>query len=147
MKDVPSRCSDWWIHWTRCVAACVLCAMMLSCGGLEKRDRLDNLQYTTNEYWAALRWGRYNEAAGHLNIRNGERETIDIEYLKNIRVTSYVMTESAVTSDQTESLMTVEFSYYHEDDAIIRKLTDKQVWWYQEERRKWWLDGELPDFK
>ena len=147
MNHVASRCSDWLMHWTRCITVCVLFAMMLSCGGLEKKDRLDNLEYTTYTYLAALRWGRYNEAAGHRNIRNGEQKKIDIEYLKKIRVTSYVITESVVTSDQTESLMTVEISYYHTEDAVIRKLTDKQIWWYQEEGRKWWLDGELPDFK
>ncbi len=147
MKDVPSGCSDWWIHWTRCVAACVLCAMMLSCGGLEKKDRVDRLEYTLQQYGAALRWGRYNEAADLRQLRGSRPKEVDFDSLENIRVTSYVIKERLVTADQTEAVVTVEIDFYQEDLVVIQKIEDKQVWWYEEERRRWWLDGELPDFK
>ncbi len=138
-------------YWRRrlhpCIAVYLVGAIVLGCASLESKDRLDHLEYTVEDYGAALRWGRYNEAANLRNIRDRQPKALDLEHLKEIHVTSYVITERIVTQDQNEAFITAEIDYYNVDDPVVRKLTDKQVWWYEDGRRRWWLDGDLPAFK
>jgi hypothetical protein len=84
-------------------------------------------------------------------MREGVPRQLDLDYLKEIRVTRYdVVRQIAVgddLKDPREMLIDVAIDYYHDSTLRVESIKYQQLWWHDEVAEQWFLDSDLPDFK
>jgi hypothetical protein len=117
-----------------------------SCTSLLEREQFDAFSKRTRDYGKLLRWGQYSDAARMRRSPMGVLDVADVEPLKEIRVTSYRITGSELSSDPGKGIVYASLDFYHERENRIRTIHDQQLWWYDTERERWYLDGDLPAF-
>jgi hypothetical protein len=110
------------------------------------RKQLDAFSKRTRDYGKLLRWGQYSDAARMRRSPAGTLDAVDVEPLKEIRVTSYRITSSELSSGPGKGIVYASLDFYHERENRIRTIQDQQSWWYDQERERWYLDGDLPAF-
>ena len=107
---------------------------------------MDAFDHQTRAYGKMLRWGQFDQAAEMRQAKAGSLNPVALDKFKEIRVTSYQIVRSQVSSDMREAVVHATIDYYHERQNEVRTLSEQQLWWYEEEQGKWFLDGDLPDF-
>lgn len=117
-----------------------------ACATMEASKRANALDDATKAYGQLLRWGQFGDAVKFIVLRKGQPKQVDLNALKDIRVSSYEITDEVMTPEQKEATVTAVMSFYHERSGVIHTLEDRQVWWYSDEGQHWLLDSELPDF-
>ncbi|MGH8565270.1 MAG: hypothetical protein ACREXW_14765 [Gammaproteobacteria bacterium] len=130
----------------RVVAAASVALALAACAEMEAKDRASSLETSSNAYAAALRWGRYQEAARFRLPRSGPVTMPDVEPLEHIKLTSYEVMDQTLNADATEARMEVVIHYYHDDVGRVDTLKQSQVWWYEPTQKHWFLETDLPPF-
>lgn len=110
------------------------------------RKQLEGFSKRTKDYGKLLRWGQYSDAARMRRSPMGALEAVDVGSLKEIRVTSYRITGSELSSSPEKGIVHASIDFYHERENRLRTIHDQQLWWYDTERESWYLDGDLPAF-
>lgn len=116
------------------------------CGSIEERGEINDFTKASRDYGRMLRWRSYDGAAQFLRARDDSPIAVDVEPLKDIRVTSYRIISSEVRPKENEASVTAVIDYYNELQNRVKTLTDQQDWWYDPVGEAWFLDGNLPDF-
>lgn len=130
------------ITWT---TAILLLSLFVGCAGTPKE--LEQLEDTMRAYERAIRWGDYDLASKFRKDTKADEIVKLRKRLKPIRVTSYRVVYSKVESDHKTAEQVVDISYYHEEYAVERSITDKQKWEYDSDSEHWILASPLPQFK
>jgi len=128
----------------------LLCVMLLfsgcnSGGGVKKK--ILSLDESVEEYLAALRWGRYQDAWNYHAAQDGSKPAFPLEQLEQIRVTDHRVHEKDLNEDMSEASIKAQIEYYHTDYGTMRKAPLNQLWWYDPQARRWYLEGEMPQFR
>lgn len=114
-------------------------------GGVKRK--IGSLDKAIEDYAAALRWGRYQDAHDYHAEKDGSKPALPLDRLEQIRVTAHNFYEKNVNEEVSEASVKGEIKYYHTDYGTVRKLPLEQVWWYDPEAKRWYLQGEMPKFR
>lgn len=106
-------------------------------------DRKVVLDDTLRAYHKTLRWGDIPSAT---QFQREPDEIMDRTAFRGLRVTGYQVLNRRMEDEDTLT-QTVEVSYFREDEAVERSVTDSQRWIYDEERGRWLLESPLVEFK
>lgn len=121
-------------------------AGLLSCAEIRSKDQAVLLQDSLRGYSNAMRWSDFNAAMAFVERREEAVDQIDLERLKDVRVTSYEIEDQYLSVDKGEAYVTAKISFHLADSMTVETITDKQTWWYRKDQRRWLLDGSLPSF-
>jgi hypothetical protein len=114
------------------------------CGRVKEDKMVATLYSATNGYRESIRWSYFDAAVGFLHP--DVREDLDLDTLKNIRITGYEVLQPAVITPQQTAVQLVRVSYVIDDEQRLKNLADRQEWRWDEERAAWWLYSGLPKF-
>jgi hypothetical protein len=126
--------------------ALVALVALSGCEAYKRQSKAKALELSAREYIKAVRWSKFEAAAGFIRHRDGGPPFLDMERLKNVRVTDSDLTVSTDAPDAMEAQMTAVFDYYLEDAPAVRSITQTGVWWWDPLDESWYLDGTLPAF-
>jgi len=107
-------------------------------------DRKVLLDDTLRGYERTLRWDDIPKTA---QFQREAGEAPDRSEFRGLRVTGYRVLNRTMEPDQTALTQTVELTYFREDEAVERTVTDTQRWAYDPERKAWLLETPLPRFR
>lgn len=128
------------------VIAFLFVAGLLGCAEIRSKDQAVLLQDSLRGYSNAMRWSDFNAAMAFVERREEAVDQIDLERLKDVRVTSYEIEDQYLSVDKGEAYVTAKISFHLADSMTVETITDKQTWWYRKDQRRWLLDGSLPSF-
>ena len=124
---------------------------VVACAKVAATKRSNQFQKILKDYNASIRWGYYEKASAFINMRDGVPRKLDLDYLKEIRVTRYdIIRQIAIgddLKDPREIAIDVDVDYYHDSTLRVKSIKYQQLWWYDEVAGQWFLDADLPDFK
>lgn len=126
------------------VVSLLLATLLVACANMDRRERLSGLQKALQDYAAALRWERYNDAYEFIRARDGSKPELDMEGFEGYRVTDVEIIRSDLNLEETEAMTHVVIRYYKDTSGTIREIKESQDWWYEAEADRWFLDGDLP---
>ncbi len=110
-----------------------------------KKDKFDNTMTTIEQ---ATRW---NEFAGIVNLMDPEYlqdnpvSDLDIERLKQFRISGYTVTQKQMGADEKSYRQTVMLQMYSVHNPVERQVRWNQEWRFNEETGRWTLFSGLPD--
>jgi hypothetical protein len=121
--------------------------LLSGCASLEEKNQQGLFETTTRAYEKALLLGKYEVASSFRKVQASEKQSVNFDRLKKIKVTSYELLTVKVSADQSLVNQTVEIQYYHINYFIEKTIVDNQLWKYYPEEKLWFLESNLPDFK
>ena len=124
-----------------------LLMVLTGCASMEKSQKTDSLKSESRQFAKALRWGDYEAAIIRTRLPEGEKMDVDLDYLKNIRVTKAETSPPLMSDDLMEGEVILYLDYYHELRNSVNSMTVKQSWVYDEEQEQWYCETPFPDFK
>ncbi len=116
------------------------------CEAYKQQTKVKALELQSKNYIKAVRWSRFEAAAGFIRRREGGLPPPDVPALKGVRVTNADMTISSDRPDALEAQMTAVFDYYRDDSPSVRTVTQRATWWWDPLDQAWYLDSDLPEF-
>ena len=120
--------------------------LVIGCASIE-RKQLDILEQRTDNYENALRWGNYEIARAFIKKSAADQLPVEIESLKQIRVTSYKLLDRNVFESKEAAEQKVEIRFYNIDSLIEKTIIDNQTWILDKDLENWFLSSGLPDFQ
>ena len=134
---------------TRAVLALVLigAVAVTGCEAYKQQTKVKALELQSKNYVKAVRWSRFEAAAGYIRRREGGLPPPDVSVLKGVRVTNSEMTISSDRPDALEAQMIAVFDYYRDDSPSVRSVTQRATWWWDPLDQAWYLDAKMPDFR
>jgi hypothetical protein len=114
------------------------------CGRVKEDKMAAALYSATNGYRESIRWSYFDAAVGFLHP--DVREDLDLDKLRNIRVTGYEVLQPAVITPQQTAVQLVRINYVIDDEQRLKSLAERQEWRWDEDRTGWWLYTGLPKF-
>ena len=135
------------VRMRRIITILPLVMLLFACAAAEHRGRLESLELAIEHYAQAMRWQRYDDVAGFHVTREGQKMPYDPDRYKDVRVTSYSITERTVSPEMDSATVKGEFKYYRTSEGTLRKQFVEQSWWYDEKLKAWFLESGLPEFK
>jgi hypothetical protein len=130
----------------RKLALYCLVVLLAACGAAEKKKAYD-LNEAIDDYVAALRWSRGDEARSYHLTRDGERPPEDVSAMEDIRVTGYHIRKRAINQELDAASVTADIDYYQEEYGTLKHMTLHQEWWYNEELNRWFIESDFPTFE
>lgn len=130
----------------RWILLVALCCLLPGCNSVSTRKAGETLVTTLDDYVAALRWGRFDQAAQYHRKRDKSRSEIDTSQVDYIRVTGHTMKKKTVNDAVDEAQVEVELQYYHNEYGTLKKTVIQQDWWYDQELKGWFLASDFPKF-
>lgn len=125
---------------------CCLFLLLVSCGAADKK-KVNDLNRAIDNYVAALRWSRIDDASRlHLD-RDRNRPEIDTSAMEQVRVTGYKIKKKIISDDLNEASVTSELDYYKTEYGTLKQMTLEQEWWYDEESKRWYIESGFPTFE
>ncbi len=141
---MPHRCRS---VLTRPSLVALLAAALVGCNPVKEDKMSDTLQDALNGYQKALRWGYFDNAFAYLDPKQRNDKPMPA-VLEGLRLTGYDVIQPAVVKEEKMTAMQlVEIEYVYEDQQVVKKLKDRQIWHYDEKKKSWWLESGLPNFK
>jgi len=129
----------------------LLTVILSACASVTEFRRGNIYEARVYQFSHDLRWGDYEKAYAYIKMRDRPPKPLDLDYLKQIRVTRYeLIKEMPLASDEkgaTEIQSLYEVDFYHRSNNIVKNFRYQQVWWYDKTLDNWFLDTDLPDFK
>jgi uncharacterized protein YceK len=126
----------------------IIMALLVSgCSSMKKNNKADALHYATLHYAKALRWNDYEGAMLLTRLPDGEVDDVDLDYLKNIKVTHYDVSQSVMADDEATGYVTLYLDYYNEYVNSVHSIVVDQTWKYDEELKQWLCATPMPKFK
>ena len=125
--------------------------MLQGCLGVTEFRRGNIYDSRVFAFLQDIRWGEYEKAQSFINMREGKPRKLNLEYLKNIRVTKLDKIKEMHTQKDEEEVISemksvYEIEYYVVSVNVVKTLRYEQLWWYDAELDTWFLDNDLPDF-
>ncbi|MEX2525233.1 MAG: hypothetical protein WD750_09765 [Gammaproteobacteria bacterium] len=125
---------------------CFIAGVLAACGVADTK-KVNDLNLVIDEYVAALRWARVDDAGRfHMN-RDGSRPELDTSAMDRIRVTGYKIKKKTLGENLEEAAVTAELDYYSTEHGTLKHMTLEQDWWYNEEAKRWYLESDFPTFE
>lgn len=129
----------------------VLAGLWLMAGGgcatMEARGGARVFDDTVETYVKLLRWGSFEEAASFHAPRHGDLDPIDLDRLKEIRVTSLDIKDKVLNPDGDAGEVRFTIEFYNDYEGVVGSLNVHQAWWYDEQAHAWRVDGQLPPLR
>ena len=125
----------------------ILVVCLSACASTQTKNKVEGLEESVKNYNIALRWAEYLDAQKYHVSKDGAKQNIDLDYLKNIRITGYTIQSKVLNDDVTEALINTEINYYNVEYGTLKKLMNEQKWWYEPESKRWFVESEFPSFK
>lgn len=124
-----------------------ICMLLIVLGACATTfDKMDRLNSTLRGYEKALRWAKFDIAYSYHKWDTKEQPSIP-EYLKNIRLTNYGVSNSSFDEKTMTAKQTVAISFYNKNNLRERSLEDKQRWKYFPDEERWYLMSKPPTFQ
>lgn len=125
---------------------CFVVGLLAACGAADTK-KVNDLNLVIEEYVAALRWARIDDASRfHMN-RDGSQSELDTSDMDRIRVTGYKIKKKTLAENLNEADVTAELDYYSTEHGTLKHMTLEQDWWYDEEAKRWYIASEFPSFE
>ncbi len=121
-----------------------ICMLLAACASTA--DKMDRLNSTLRGYEKALRWAKFDIAYSFHKWDSAEQPSIP-QHLKNIRLTTYGVSNSSFDEKTMTAKQTVAMSFYNKNDLRERSLEDKQRWKYFPDKKRWYLISKPPSFQ
>jgi hypothetical protein len=131
---------------TLLLAMLIVGPMSAGCSMVERDRRAVALQAATNTYHSALRWG-YEGAAFELLHPDARPAPEHPALFSQLRVTGYDVVQRPTLKGDDSATQVVVIDYLFEDNQIVKRLTDRQVWRWDDQTGCWWLQSGLPPFR
>ena len=116
------------------------------CAALSTGGKAHKFQDTVHSYNSLIKWGDFQTAQKYTINKGPRRDYIDMKGMKNVRVVSFDVKHTEMSSNKMEANIVVEFQYANDYSPSVRKLIDRQKWVYSSEGRVWRMHGTLPNF-
>jgi hypothetical protein len=116
-----------------------------ACASQGKQKELDT---ALKQYESMIRWSQWDGAVQSLSPESLEKHpvtSLDIERLRQFRVTNYTIRSSLPYDDGNGLKQTVEIRLFNRNQATERSIIDMQDWKYNEQAKVWLLETGLPD--
>ena len=124
----------------------VLLLSLSACGTYQEASQKQKLQSKLDFYAKTARLGALENLYGFLSPEESAKATPP-DYLDNIKVTDYVVRMPTQISEEGTATQGVEINYLFRDQAVIRTLSDHQVWKYDQTHENWYRANPIPEFK
>lgn len=134
------------IHNNKNTAAAILLSLLLAACATSGKQR--EFEATTTDWSNLLRWHHYHALVDHMHpeyLEDNPVRNLDVERLKQFRVTQYRVREVISDPDGERIQRTVEIKLYHIHTARERNVVYREDWRYDEEYERWLLHSGLPD--
>lgn len=132
---------------------CVLLMIVIisTTGCIRTKHQSNQLDIALDSYATALRWGHYEDAASFHISPDGKAGKINLQYLENFSVVSFIILSKSLVSDPDNdtitTLISAELSYYHKERGVLNKIKLNQKWWYSPSYRGWLTMSDFLEFK
>ena len=123
-----------------------LIIILAACNGVGTRKKAEGLETAIDEYVAALRWGRFDNAIKYHVDKDKKNLEIDSSKLEHIKVTGHVFKKKTVNEEIDEATLQIEMQYYHKEYGTLKKIIVDQEWWFSEDTKNWFLSSDFPKF-
>jgi len=137
-------------HTLHTLSALLVCALLVAaiggCGAVKKDKRAVTLQTATNGYQSALRWGYYETAYGFVTPEIRDK-TPTPPIKEGLHLTGYDVIRSPVMTDEKNAVQMVAIDYLYDDQQVVKRLMDRQLWRWDDKKQNWWLMTGLPKFE
>ena len=131
----------------RIFAGISICLLLITLGACATTyDKMDKLNMTLRGYEKALRWAKFDMAYSFHKWDSKELPSLP-KHLKNIRITSYSVSNQNFNEDDMTAKQKVTIRYYNQNDLRERSLEDKQSWEYFSDKSRWYLVSKPPTFQ
>jgi hypothetical protein len=128
-------------------ASLTICLIVVLLGACATTyDKLDKLNSTLKGYEKALRWAKFDAAYSFHKWDTEEQPSIP-KHLKNIRLTSYSVSNHSFDEKTMTAKQNVTIRFYNQNSLRERSLDDKQRWKYFKEEKRWYLTSKPPTFQ
>ena len=124
-------------------AICLLLMLPGACATTS--DKMDKLNSTLKGYEKALRWAKFEAAYSFHRWDKDEQPSIP-GHLKNIRLTSYSVSNRKFDAKTMTAKQKVAISYYNKNNLREKSLVDKQRWKFFPDEERWFLMSKPPTF-
>lgn len=128
----------------------LICAVSLTaCNPIQraqKRERLSQLDTTTNTYRKLMRWGHFDQAAQYLKARDDSQTAPNLKDMARYKVTQFTVADQIVSDTQVDAKVSAVIEFYNVETGVATTLTDSQLWWYDKEAKRWYLGSPMVNF-
>ncbi len=123
----------------------ITCLLLTACqvASIAERSEANKLRDTLNAYEAVVRWGSLDQAYGFLTADLAAQSTVP-PGLDNIRVTGYELLSGPRKLSPHKVTQSVAIDYVLQDQQVVRRITDRQIWTYSEAVGKWERANPIP---
>ena len=128
------------------VLVLIIAVVLIGCATISEQSRMTKFEKTSERYKELVLLSEF-EAAYKFGDTENMTEDVNLDSLKNIKVTDYALKSYHISNDKLEINQSVEMEYHWLDAYRVRTILDKQIWKYDEEKETWVLKTGLPRFE
>jgi len=131
----------------RIITLLLTAILLQACAAVDDSKKSISLDKALYYYESAMRWADF-PAANSLRRYEGDPAPVtDPAKLKRIKVTGYDIVSTNPSDDESTVYITVNISYYDQDNLKLMSLVDNQVWQFDDKQKIWYISTPLPVFK
>jgi hypothetical protein len=120
--------------------------VFIGCSTIEDKSIMTKFGKISERYKELVLLSEFEAAS--MSVDNGDfTENLNLDALKNVKVTEYALKSYDISNDRLEIKQSVEMEYYRLNVYKVRTILDKQIWKYNEEKETWILQTGLPRFE
>lgn len=123
----------------------IVLILMLSACTTPKKDKFDNTMTTIEQ---ATRWNQFEGIVNLIDpeyLKDNPVSDLDIERLKQFRISGYTVTQKQMSEDGNSYVQTVMLQMYSVHNPVERQVRWNQEWRMNEESGRWTMFSGLPD--
>ena len=124
----------------------IITVVLIGCATISEQSRMTRFEKISERYKELVLLSEF-EAAYMFGDTENMTEDINLDALKNIKVTDYALKSYDISNDRLEINQSIEMEYHWLDIYKVRTILDKQIWKYDEEKETWVLQTGLPRFE
>jgi len=113
---------------------------------ITERSEANKLRDTLNAYEATVRWGALEQAYGFLTPSLKAQVQVPGN-LGNVRVTGYQLLSGPSKLTPHKVTQTVVIDYVLQDQQVVRRISDRQLWIYDEAEGGWQRANPVPELR
>lgn len=124
----------------------VITVVLFGCATIAEQSIMTKFEKISERYKDLVLLSEF-EAASMFVDKGGLTEDLNLDALKNVKVTDYSLKSYDISNDRLEIKQSVEMEYHWLNVYKVRTILDKQIWKYDEEKETWVLQTGLPRFE
>jgi hypothetical protein len=128
------------------VLVLIIAVALIGCAAIAEQSRMTRFEKMSQRYKELVLLSEFEAAYKFVDTEN-TIEDINLDALKNIKVTDYALKSHHISDDKLGINQSVEIEYHWLNIYKVRTILDKQIWKYDEERDTWVLQTGLPRFE